>query len=283
MTPLGHKSPDIIATEVVMMRATTPAGFLLVEGATDLTFWRSRVEPDRSELIDAEGKNNLLGAVTILDREHFAGVLGVVDDDRDSLDGRRPTSPNVAVTDTADLECLLLRSPAWHRLLAEFGDPGKLKQFGASVGDPRDALLARGLVFGRLRWWVQREGRSVPADAFGPHRFIDASTWTVREEALYDSVAAALVLPSATLRAGVAALPPVDPWLVCRGHDLIDLLFLGLQYVLGPAHGMKKPPLKALMQVLRSGFDDASLHATQMWADMCAWEDRNPAYRMLRR
>lgn len=283
MTPMDYKSPDIIVSEITMSRRLNASSILLLEGETDISFWRSRVDADRSELVEAKGKNNLLGAITLLDSERVAGVLGVIDDDRDSLGGRRPTSPNVAVTDTADLECLLLRSSAWHRLLAEFGDARKLKAFRANTSDPRDALLARGIVFGRLRWWAQRESRPVPSDAFGPHRFIDVATWTVREDALYESVAAAAALPPADLRAGVAALPAIDPWQVCRGHDLMILLMLGLEHVLGPARGFRKISLKALMQVLRSGFDDASLHATQMWRDMCAWEDRNPAYRMLRR
>lgn len=283
MTAFDHKSPAIIASEIAMTRNVLPAGVLLVEGDTDIRFWRSRVESHRSELVDAEGKDNLLGAIMLLDRDAIPGVLGVVDDDRDSLVGRSHVSPNVVATDTADLECLLLRSPAWHRLLAEFADPQKVAAFTREHGDARDGLLERGLVFGRLRWLLHRQQWVAPRGTFKPYQFIDKATWSVQQDALYHRVANAIDQSVPTLRAGVAALPAVDPWRVCRGHDLIALLIIGLQGVLGPAPGKKKLPLEGLMQVLRSGFDDASLHATQMWAEMCAWEAHNPDHRMLRR
>lgn len=283
MTPLDHKSPANIASEIVMTRNALPAGVLIVEGDTDIPFWRSRVESHRGELVNAEGKNNLLGAITLLDHDAIPGVLGVVDDDHDSLTGHSHASSNVVVTDTADLECLLLRSPAWDRLIAEFADSQKVSAFTRQHGDARDALLERGLVFGRLRWLLHRQQWVAPRGTFRPYRFIDKATWSVAQDALYHTVADAIGQSVTTLRTEVAALPAVDPWRVCRGHDLIDLLLLGLQSVLGPVPGKKKPSLEGLMQVLRSGFDDASLHATQMWADMCTWEDHNPDHRMLRR
>lgn len=281
MSPLEFTSPEILASEAQLLRSVTSAGLLFVEGHTDLTFWRSRVRT-QTELVDTEGKHNLLGAIDILDGEGFVGALGVVDDDRDSLQGITPPSPNLVVTDTADLECLLLRSPAWHRLVAEFADRDKVKAFEREHGELRDALLDRGLIFGRLRWALRRAEQGT-GQLEKPTRFIDRTRWVVDRDALYAAAVEATPLSLDALTAHVAALPPADPWRVCRGHDLIKLLLIGLQHVFGPAPGIRNISERALMQVLRSGFDDASLHATRMWADMCAWEDRHPHYRMLRR
>jgi len=124
-----------------------PGSFLILEGEDDHRFWRPRVTPRECELIIGDGKPNVEGAILRLDTRNFSGALGLVDDDFDRLQDRASPSPNLLATDAHDLECLLLRSEALERVLAEYGDPGKIRGFEDTHGGTvRDALLARGLV-----------------------------------------------------------------------------------------------------------------------------------------
>jgi hypothetical protein len=116
------KSPAEIENEVRMQRQLHAGSFLVVEGDDDHRFWSSRVATCCCELVIGDGKPNVLGALERLDRTAIDGVLGIVDDDFDALEGRVLPSPNLVVTETHDLECLLLRSPALNRVLAELGD-----------------------------------------------------------------------------------------------------------------------------------------------------------------
>ena len=147
------RDADIIENEVIMHRQThRGASCLLLEGEDDHRFWDRRVSQG-CELVIGDGKQNVEGAVRRLDTRRFSGALGIVDADFDRLQGRALPSPNLLATDAHDLECVLLRSPALDGVLAEYGDRAKIRRFEATQGGTvRDALLARGLIFGRLRW-----------------------------------------------------------------------------------------------------------------------------------
>ena len=99
--------------------------FLVVEGKDDVRFWRPRKHA-HCELVDGEGKDNVVEGVRRLEVADFGGVLGVVDDDYDSLMGVRREISNIVMTEAHDLECLLCRSAALETVLGEFGSPRKL-------------------------------------------------------------------------------------------------------------------------------------------------------------
>jgi len=162
------RDTDIIENEVIMHRQTHRGSFLLLEGEDDHRFWDRRVSQG-CELVIGDGKQNVEGAVRRLDTRRFSGALGIVDADFDRLQDRALPSPNLLATDAHDLECVLLRSPALDGVLAEYGDRAKIRRFEATQGGTvRDALLARGLIFGRLRWLALRRGWNLPFDELGP-------------------------------------------------------------------------------------------------------------------
>ena len=150
--PTGHKDPGTIAAEIKMIRMDHAGAFLVVEGVADMRFWRPR-RCEECALVNGEGKRNVTGGILRLDAESFGGVLGIVDDDCDSLMDVDPGTRNIARTDAHDMECLLCRSSALDKVLAEYGDESKIRRFETNAGmDVRGALLERALVFGRLRF-----------------------------------------------------------------------------------------------------------------------------------
>jgi len=269
-----------IEAEILMNRQAHKGSFLLVEGPDDSKFWRGRKNQD-CEIVLAEGKQNLLGAIQKLDSRQFPGALGIIDDDYDSLEDRRYPSCNLLVTEVRDLECMLLRSPALERVLAELGNPVKIQSFEEQAGlSIRAKLLENGLIFGRLRWLDKRQTWGLNFDKLAPSRFIDRKLWCVDKIGLFESAASAAGLKDADeLKRLLHTLPHVDPWLICQGHGLIEILRLGLQEALGDqksSYGKSN-----ISSNLRLAFHAAELTLTQLYRDICDWERNNTPFRIL--
>ena len=275
--PIGYKTPGTLVAEIKMM--SHDGTFLLVEGKDDIKFWTSRRHTN-CELVDGEGKLNVVGGIQRINDVGLAGVLGIVDSDYDLLNGVIFESENLLATDAHDLECLLCRSSALDKVLAEYGNLQKIKQFeNEAEVDVRTALLERALVFGRLRWAAVRCHPVIDLKKLSVRRFLDEDTWTVTDEEsicneLLDSVDDVLALTRL-----IEGLPETDPWYVAHGHDMIEILRIGLQRQLGnigPSVGVRQ-----ISGVLRAAMSADDLRKTELWSGMRVWEDRNPPYMVL--
>ena len=274
----GHKDPGTVAAEIRMSRTASEGAVLVLEGADDVRFWLPR-RHEVSELVDAEGKTNVLGAIGRLAQPHLVGVLGIVDDDYDSLESRHHGS-NVVTTDAHDLECVLCRSSALDAVVAEFGEHAKVRRFEEREGvDVRTGLLNRALPFGRVRWLAERHRESVENEQVRVRRFVDEPSWSVNEAEL-NRVADRDSPDGSALSGRAASLPSADPWHVTHGHDLIELLRIGLKHVLGDLQA--STGTRDIARVLRVAIPDHELKATGFGERIREWESRNPPYAVFR-
>lgn len=275
---IGHKTPDTLVTEITMHRMSHDGAFLIVEGNDDVRFWTSRHHTN-CELVNGEGKRNVVGGIQRLDVASFAGVLGIVDSDYDPLNGMDVESENLLTTDAHDLECLLCRSSALDRVLAEHGSRAKIEKFENETGaDVRTGLLERTLVFGRLRWAAVRCHPVIGLKGFNVPKFVDESTWSVASE---KSICNTFPREHAlTLMRRINDLPEADPWYIVRGHDMLEILRIGLRHVLGemPANTRVKDIIGSSLRLAMSQED---LQETRLWADMRTWEATNRPYLVL--
>ena len=277
---LGFKDPGSIAAEIKMTRMDHDGAFLVVEGANDIRFWSTK-KHRACELVDGEGKANVVGAVHRTDTENVSGVLGVVDDDYDLLTNVSHGTKNLVATDAHDLECILCRSSALETVLAEFGVDSKMRQFEEMAGvDVRTGLLERAIVFGRVRWAALRHGLNINVGAIRIPEFVDIKTWTVDDDRLTRAVVSGDARGDHdVLMRSIAELPVADPWRVARGHDMIQVLRIGLRHVLGAIP--KSTGVDGIARVLRAAMSLEELEATKLCADMRTWEHTN-AYLVLR-
>ena len=272
---IGEKQ-NHVAAEVKMRRTQHAGSFLVLEGRGDMRFWKNRSHHD-CRLIDGNGKPNVVRGLRRLDEIGFAGALGVVDSNYDYLAGVPLESKNLVATDAHDLESVLCRSSALDAVLAEYGSDEKIGRFGQSAG-VRNALLERGLVFGRLRWAAQRFETNLRLPA--TRAFVDERSWSVDEDGLIERAAGVNEgVEANVLRRQIAGLPPADPWHVVHGHDLVEILRVGLRNVLGnlPA----SIGVKEIASGLRLAMPIADLQSTQLWQDMQRWEHLNKPYLVL--
>jgi len=294
MSSSEKKTPAIIEVEIIMQRLVHKGSFLLLEGSDDSKFWNLHVVKDKCEKVICGGKTNLTDAIELLDGKQFSGILGVPDDDFDSLENTQLSSTNLVYTETHDLECLLLKSIAFDKILAEYGDSKKITEFERTHHKTvREALLERGLIYGRLRWlafrwWLASRQTltvfpKIKFDRFQPSDFTDERTWSIKEDDLYEAFIReyARHLTLDALRLEIAQLPNADPLKICQGHDFVKILAIGLKQVLGPPAGKTKGASHdKIASLLRQGIERAEFCDTLLAKKIVEWENRNTPYRI---
>ena len=282
----NYITADDVANGIRMVRAQFSGTFLIVEGQTaDLRVYKRLVDSERAQVTPAHNKDNTLAALKILEEADFAGVVAIVDADFWRLEGLDPTSPNQFITDTHDLETMLLESPVLDKLLDEFGSAQKITDFAANNNmDVRQALLVAARPIGYLRWVSQRGDLSLKFEGIVFSRFIDHDTLHIDISELIREVknkSRRHDLDDNDLRNKIDQLtdPQHNSWDICCGHDLVCILSFGLRSILGSNNTNKVEP-EALERLLRTGYESAYFLSTQLYCSLRGWETSNPPFRI---
>lgn len=269
----------------VLVRNARAEAILLVEGKTDVPFWRL-VGREKVFLIQCEGREAVLKELRAVHTGGpIPGLLAVIDADWDHIEGTQHDLPDLFTTDTRDLESMLiLCTRALEEVLWLHADPDARSDLEASQGaDLRALLLERARIFGRLRWVHLRRRCAEEFHDGLMNDYFNSKTWRVDEAGLLKALVGLGVAPDeATLRAELATLPEVqDAWL-CRGHDLLILLARALSGPLKRA-GQKRPPGQDELRdaLTLAAVPSGALNGTRLFEGLRAWGVRNPSYAFL--
>ena len=282
----NYITADDVANGIRMTRTQFRGTFLIVEGQTaDLRVYKRLIDPEQAQVTPAYNKDNALAALEILENTNFLGVVAIVDADFWRLEGVEQTSPNLFITDTHDLETMLLESPSLEKLLDEFGSEGKIVNFIAnSKMDFRQALLTAARPIGYLRWASQRNNLSLTFEGIIFSRFINRDTLHIDISELIREVknkSRRHNLSESDLQDKIDALTDSkhDPWDICCGHDLVGILSFGLYRVLGSNQRREVEP-EVLEKFLRAGYESTYFLSTQLYQSLRGWEASNPPFRI---
>jgi len=169
-----------VANNIRMLRTQYKGSFLIVEGDTDGRIYKRFLDEDKCQIIVTFNKDNATKALSLLEKDSFAGVLAIVDADFDMLEGKFPASENLLFTDGHDLEAIMIQSPALEKVLAEFGSESKIASFEKKTGKTVRLILAEcGMPVGYLLWISLREKLSLRFEGLSFDRFIDKETLVV--------------------------------------------------------------------------------------------------------
>lgn len=278
---------DTVANEVRLSRGLVSGPFLITEGALDSRVYRRALDPGVQTIV-GRGRDNVAGAIEILDREGVPGVLGVLDADFARLKGAAIDAPNILYTDYHDVEGMLLVSPALDKVLEVFGSPPKIAAFAAAYGgDVRGGLLTAAAPLGALRLVSVDQDLRLDFNGITYSRFVDRRTLAVDIARMVRVVTDNSRQPrlDATALAGDVRAA-VDhhgaSWQLCCGDDLVHLLSIGLTSALGSATAYAVSP-DAVAKVLELAFEADWFHASSLNARMVQWEARSGGYALCRR
>lgn len=282
----SYITADGVANEIRMTRPQFSGAFVIVEGQTaDLPVYRRLVDRKLAKVTPAHNKDKALAALKILEDADFEGVVAIVDADFWRLEGIEPTSPNLFMTDTHDLETMLLESPSLGKLLDEFGSEKKITNFTAkNKMEVRQALLTAAGPIGYLRWVSQRNNLSLTFEGIIFSRFIDRDTLHIDISKLIREVknkSRRHDLSESDLQDKIDELtdPQHNSWDICCGHDLVCILSFGLRSILGSNNPNQVEP-ETLERLLRIGYESAYFLSTQLYQALRRWETANPSFRI---
>jgi len=246
------------------------------------------VNINKCRIIIADGKERVIKVLKLLEEESFSGVLAIVDADFDILEGKLFDSVNLLQTDVHDIEIMMIASPALEKVLRQYGSKDKIRDLTNKFGkDIRSVLIESAMPIGYLRWVSLRENLSLKFEDLKFDKFIDKGKLTVdiirlirivqshtsdnmgsqKSQFKDDEIHSRMQQLSSDLH---------DPWHVCCGHDVVNILSLGLCKAIGSNSSQEAKP-DHVEKWLRLAYEWSYFCQTQLYAAIQNWERANEA------
>jgi len=267
-----------IANTVMMLSTAFRGTVVVVEGMTDKRLYGKFFEKDKVETVIAHSKTNVRNAVmeTYKDRG-YKSIIGIMDADLDYLNERK-RNPPLFLTDTRDLEGSLLHSNAFEDIMNEYADPDKTASFEDRYGKVKDAILKAAYPIGMMMFVADKYGLGYSFKDLDYEYFIDIRTLECDVRRLLDLVISKSTSARRMERKDVLQLYSLesehDPWIVCRGHDIMGIMAIGLRHIFG-AYNSKSINADQLSGGFRLAYDRADIESTKLYADTGDWCSKN--------
>ena len=284
-----ERTPSEIATEIIMYREQHKGTFLILEGYSDARLFEWIVERNECEMIPAGGKNNALLALKILNDKCFSGVLAIIDADFWRLDGMDPEVENAFMTDTHDLETLILKSSdCLERHLGEFGNREKLYSSNGSV---LEWLFICTRPVGLLRWHCLRKGEGgISLKKINYMSFVEGYPEGPNLKKMFQTILGQCVkkenrdgidIDSLNSELQMLLEEDYDPWQVCNGHDMVQVFAIGLKHYFGESNA-KIPHWETIEGLFRVAYRYEHFQQTNLYRDILKWQEENQPYTVLK-
>jgi len=267
---------------LLLMRSTWKGTLLVTEGTTDSRLLDSFIDHEECQIVPGYGKEKVREAIEIADMRSAVGIFGVVDADFENLDGRRSASPNLLLTDHHDFLVMIFNSRALEKFVNNWCSHEKVQRFldGSGYTDFREAILAKGLPLGLLRRHSHLEGLNLKFHEIRVERFINRDDLITD---LHEMVGRVLQRSELTLtargdiarRIAEALTGEHDPLQICNGHDLADIMSIGVRRALGNLTGAEALSRTQLEGVLRTAYELTDFQKTSLYAEIRRWEGNN--------
>jgi Protein of unknown function (DUF4435) len=177
---------------------------------------------------------------------------------------------------------MLINSPALDKVMAELGSEDKIAKFGKDV---KTALVEAGISIGYLRWISQCDGLNLTFSDLKFSKFVDEQTLQIDELKLIQEIknkSQAFSLDNKDIQQKLTKQKNIghDCWQVCCGHDLVEILSLGLRKAIGT---MKPTDVESnsLERSLRLAYEEAYFQQTQLYSDIQKWESSDRQFKVL--
>lgn len=278
--------PASLANEIRMHKSrgmkAVYESFLLVEGHSDLMFLQKFVSRNDCLIMIGVCRENVIGAVLILDGDGVSGVVGLIDKDFGAFFPPEELSENVVCTDENDAEMMILCSPALDQILIHYGKEKKIAGLRTATGkEPRSMVFEQASRIGAVRVVSRREEWNLK---FAGVSFCYESNASIEID--FESQCNNILigptdkekpaLQELMHRANELLEGTEEARLLCRGHDCIRILRRAIRYLFGTTSEFDSDKReKGLENVLRLAYDQVYFQKTHTYSEMRRWEQRN--------
>ncbi|MBD3352834.1 MAG: DUF4435 domain-containing protein [Candidatus Lokiarchaeota archaeon] len=101
--------------------------YLIVEGFTDICFFKKFIDEEKCNIEEAKGKKNVIEIVKELKNENNIMIFGIIDADFWHIDNKQCPLDCILVTDFHDIEIMMIDSISFESLMSEFMDKEKIQ------------------------------------------------------------------------------------------------------------------------------------------------------------
>jgi len=267
--------PADIANEISMKRSLFDGSFLVVEGVTDSRLYGKFVDKNECDIVVAHSKDNVRMSVReIFRRRNDRKIIGIIDSDADRLKGIVHGRP-LFVTDCRDVESLMIKSRALENVLSEYGDANRIDTFTERYGEIRDVILASCYPLGILMYISDVNNHGLSFKDPDHASFLNRGNLKADIDAMLDSLLSQSPHSRVTKEELEMQLENElneerDPWDVCRGHDMVAVLTMGLRDIFG---GYNSQFIRSggVAGALRLAYDKETFRATRLFKDTTEW------------
>lgn len=286
-------SKNYLANTVRMSRFR--GSFLFVEGISDSKFFKKFLNTRRCRILYGKSKQIVLEALRILNQDEsfnrqIKRYLALVDRDYDLILGREIHDPNLIYTDTRDLECLLIASPALEKLLTEHisANPAlkNLNIFTKANGSVREAIIKIAEPIGLLRLYSVKMKKNLNFEDLNYLEFmqLDLSNFIIDTKTMLIQILrkkGVQQFSEITIRAEIETIKEEipsdfqDPFQICSGHDLTNILAILLRELFNCSWIRSNFILE---KELRLAYESAFFEQTDNYRILLNWESNNPPF-----
>ena len=275
-------------TKIKMLRSSRGSkAFILVEGITDYRLYGKLMNQEACEIMIAESKSNVIQCIEACNAQKLKGIAGIVDADFWRIEHHSVTLENLFLTDGHDLECMLINSPAFDSILAEYADRSKYLKFEERNKASIKALILRNTAdIGYLRWYSLLNHSGFKFSNLNFNKFINVQTLEVDLIQLLDYLLLESKKEHQLKREKVLkAIEELrdkkhDLWDICCGHDFAEILSIGLIHSFGD-YNAKSLFAGNLEGSLRLAYEHRYFSNTELYKALKRWQKNNKGYAIL--
>lgn len=279
------RKPFVIANLIRLKRQHFKGAILAVEGTTDLRLFRNLTDNETCLIQSCDGKNNVLDVVKELEESDFEGVLGVIDADFWRILKISAPSQNIVLTDTHDIDSMLLFSPALNTVLAELIKTEKVKKLKVSI---LDGVTRCAFPIGLLRLINEKSDGVYQFDfkRMNYGTFLNIGDFLTDLDLFLEhikSISQETDFDKETIVREIKDLERqnLDPLQICRGKDLIGIMTHGLKNNFGNRR-TNDLTSDLLNKDLRIAYNYEYFKNTNLRDEIINWEAVNSRYRILK-
>lgn len=272
-----------IANAIRQARQVITSTFLIVEGDIDSRIYKRFIGENDCQTQVAYNKDYAIKALKMLQDDNIAGVLAIIDADFDKLENKDYKNTSLFLTDLHDIECVIISSSALEKILSEFGSEPKLKTIKKDVCE---WLFELGSSIGYLRWISLAENLNLKFEELDFGKFIKKEDLTFDLDLLVTTVKNKSHRQDINSEKIVEKINKLisqnhDKRQICCGKDLIEILSIGLQKVLG-TNNSNKVTSEILARDLRLAYEFEYFISTNLYQDVKKWESHNPPFKVFK-
>jgi Protein of unknown function (DUF4435) len=246
--------------------------FILLEGDSDVRFYRKFFRQDTCKLEEVPGGNIKLEEILSALNKVFTLIIGIRDADFLHLEAQKTTIPNLFLTDYHDLEIILINSDtAFSAVAHEFSTIDK-KEHAALKFKFFEVLK----LLSYLRWYNDKSNNRLKFKGLNLGNIFDVTNFVLNPTLLFSKIKA--LSPNATFKDDELILLEIqamendnhDLLQLTNGHDLMKIMaayFSSLN-----KKGINDADLAS---VLRIAFSLEDFKMTQLYKDTLEWAVTN--------